>query len=40
MAQPVYETVDGSTPENTPLAEEHGRRLPKMRAATTRSARG
>ena len=28
MAQPGYETVDGSTPENTPLAEEHGRRLP------------
>jgi hypothetical protein len=28
MAQPGYETVDGSTPESTPLAEEHGRRLP------------
>ena len=28
MAQLHDETVDGSTPENTPLAEEHGRRLP------------
>ncbi len=28
MAPPTYETVDGSTPEITPLAAEHGRRLP------------
>lgn len=28
MSLPNYETVDGSTPEITPLAEEHGRRLP------------
>lgn len=28
MSLPNYETVDGSTPEITPLAEEHGKRLP------------
>ncbi|WP_224363376.1 hypothetical protein [Hyalangium versicolor] len=28
MSLPNYETVDGSTPEITPLAAEHGRRLP------------
>lgn len=28
MAPPSYETVDGSTPEITPLAAEHGKRLP------------
>jgi hypothetical protein len=28
VAPPTYETVDGSTPEITPLAAEHGRRLP------------
>jgi hypothetical protein len=28
MSLPSYETVDGSTPEITPLAAEHGRRLP------------
>lgn len=28
MTSPTYETVDGSTPEITPLAAEHGRRLP------------
>ncbi|MFL5349730.1 MAG: hypothetical protein ACJ8AT_33450 [Hyalangium sp.] len=28
MSPPSYETLDGSTPEITPLAAEHGRRLP------------
>ena len=28
MTPPTYETVDGSTPEITPLAAEHGKRLP------------
>ncbi len=28
MAPETFETVDGSTPEITPLAAEHGRRLP------------
>lgn len=28
MSLPKYETVDGSTPEITPLAPEHGKRLP------------
>jgi hypothetical protein len=28
MSLPNYETVDGSTPEITPLAAEHGKRLP------------
>ena len=28
MTPPNYETVDGSTPEITPLGAEHGRRLP------------
>lgn len=28
MSPPTYETLDGSTPEITPLAAEHGRRLP------------
>src|SRR4051812_1027694 len=28
MSLPSYETLDGSTPEITPLAAEHGRRLP------------
>ncbi len=28
MSLPSYETVDGSTPEITPLPAEHGRRLP------------
>ncbi|MDY7227877.1 hypothetical protein [Hyalangium rubrum] len=28
MTSPTYETLDGSTPEITPLAAEHGKRLP------------